>query len=420
MLHEFGHFLVARFFGVRVDVFSIGFGPRILGVKRGPTDYRVSALPFGGYVRMAGDNPSEERAGSPDEFLSKPRWQRVCIALAGPAMNMVTAICILTIYFMAAVPQATYADNPMSIAWVAPGSPAERAGIKSGDKIISLNGVESPTWSRAHWETNLSVPGVSIPLVIERDGQSISSSVRSNMDEGMMFGYPRERAIVGAVSPASPAEKAALKPGDQILSIDDTEIQNPSHSIFVVTSRKDKPVHLEILRGGKAIPLLAAAELKDAGDGRGPRWLLGFNFRPETQMKSRGLFEAAGFSVWFNYRLAGQIMESLGQLFQRKLSAKDFMGPIGIVTLSGRAAQTGVRNLAFLMAVISLNLGVLNLLPIPILDGGHIIMLGVEGIIRKDLSLKTKERFIQVGLVFLLIIFAFVMYNDVVRLIPHS
>jgi regulator of sigma E protease len=421
MLHEFGHFLVARFFGVRVDVFSIGFGPRLLGVKRGPTDYRLSALPFGGYVRMAGDNPSEERTGAPDEFLSKPRWQRVCIALAGPTMNMLTAICILTVHFMGNNPPTpVFYESPISVAWVAPGSPADHAGIKSGDKLIAINGADSPTWKRAHWETFFSVPGLSIPITIERNGQTVTTSVRSTMDEGKMFGYPYEPSLVDAVNPGEPAEKAGLRAGDQIISIDGQEIQSPGQFKEIVNQHQDKPSHLEVLRGGHKIPILVSGLWKDPGDGGGPRWMLGFQFRSDLQVTHTGIVEAAGFSVWFNYRLAGQIVESLGQLFQRKLSAKDFMGPVGIITLSGRTARTGIRNLSFLMAIISLNLGVLNLLPIPILDGGHILMLGVEGLIRKDLSLKTKERFIQVGLVFLLVIFAFVMYNDVVRLIPHS
>ncbi len=203
LIHEFGHFLVARYFDVR-DVFSIGFGTRLFGWKSSPTDYRISILPLGGYVRMAGDNISEERTGSPDEFLSKPRWQRALIALAGPVMNVIAAIIIMAIHFGGTLPQPIFADQPVTVAGVYRASSAERAGIQPGDKLIEINGTSNPNWDRARWESAFALPGAQIPVTIERDGQTTSTVVTASQDEFKMFGYPILPPIIETVAPNSP------------------------------------------------------------------------------------------------------------------------------------------------------------------------------------------------------------------------
>ena len=210
LIHGFGHFLVARYFDVRVDVFSIGFGTRLFGVKRGPTDYRVSILPLGGYVRMAGDNISEERTGAADEFLSKPRWQRALIALAGPAMNVIAAIIIMAIHFGGALPQPPFADQPVTVAGVYKASPADRAGIQPGDKLVEINGNANPNWDRARWESAFALPGAQIPVTIDRDGQTISTVVTASQDEFKMFGYPVLTPVIETVTPGSPSERALV------------------------------------------------------------------------------------------------------------------------------------------------------------------------------------------------------------------
>lgn len=418
-IHEFGHFLVARYFGVRVDVFSFGFGPRIVGIKRGDTDYRISPLPFGGYVKMAGDNISEERTGAPDEFLSKPRWQRVLIALAGPTMNILTALVIFAIYFSGTMQQPPYFDSPVVVAGVLSSSPADQAGIQPGDRIVAINGAENPTWSRAHWEAFFSTPGDLIPITIDRSGQTVSTSVRSTMFDYQMFGFTQESAVVHDVTAGQAAERAGLKPGDEILSVEGQPIQNPLQVNDIMQHREDKPTNIEISRGGHEEHLVFRASRRDPGDGI-VRWVVGFSFKDDRQPRSMGFVDAIGFSAWFSTRFCEQLVHTLGQLFVGRASPKEFLGPIGIVTLSGRAARSGFGSLSYLMALISLNLGVLNLLPIPILDGGHIFVLAIEGALRHDLSMKAKERFIQVGFVFILVVFAFVMYNDVIRLFQHS
>jgi regulator of sigma E protease len=422
IIHELGHFLVARFFGVRVDVFSFGFGPRLLGIKRGPTDYRISALPFGGYVRMAGDNPSEDRKGDPDEFLSKPRWQRALIAVAGPSMNIILAIVMFAFIFGGSSQLPIYSDKPVVVVAVAKDSAADKAGIRPGDTLVSINGVENPTWERAKFETELTAPNVEIPVTIERQGQSISTFVRSDFSEGDMFGIPAERIVVDTVSPNTPAQRADLRPGDEIVSVDGKKMQNLLQFSQEIEKTGDRSVLVGILRGGHSENLPVRPVKGDLGDGRGSRWTIGFSIvqDPDKHVVDKGVFESIKFSVWYGARFSQQFMVIVGQLFTGKASPKEFLGPLGIVTISGRAARHGFGNLSRLMALISLNLAVLNLLPIPILDGGHIAMLAVEGALRRDFSLKTKERFIQVGFVFILLIFAFVMYNDVLRFFVHS
>ena len=422
VIHEWGHFIVARYFGVRVDVFSFGFGPRLLGIKRGPTDYRISALPFGGYVRMAGDNPSEERAGAPDEFLSKPRWQRVLIALAGPGMNCILAVFLFAVMHGGRTQLPVYSDQPVVVAAVRKDSPAGKAGIQPGDTLVSINGVENPSWERAAEEMEVTAPNDEVPITMERQGRLITTWVRAASSVGEMFGYPEERVIVDSVTPGMPAQKAGLRPGDQITSLNGQSIGNFVEFTDAVERNGARPLQIGILRGGHPEFITVRPVKNDSNDGLGPRWLLGFYrvVNPDTHVVVRGPLESVKYSLWFSARISQLFLVTVGQLFVGKASPKDFFGPIGIVTVSGQAARHGFSSLSRLMAFISLNLAVLNLLPIPILDGGHILMLSIEGTLRHDLSLKIKERFIQVGFVFILLIFAVVMYNDVVRLIPHS
>jgi regulator of sigma E protease len=420
LIHEFGHFLVARYFDVRVDVFSIGFGTRLFGVKRGPTDYRVSILPLGGYVRMAGDNISEERTGAPDEFLSKPRWQRALIALAGPTMNVIAAIVIFAIHFGGVTSQTPYADKQMDVVGVFKGSPAQRAGILPGDRITAINGAENPTWERAHWEMGFALPGAQLPVTIDRSGQTVSTVVTADQDEYDMFGYPAETIIVDTVISGGPADRAGLKPGDFIISYNDAPVESWYQFLQLVKQQHDHPIQLMISRNGHPMRLQIRPENKDVGDGNGARWTIGFFRRNDSVQKSMGVLDSIGFSLWFNGRLAKQMVSVVGQLFVGKVSLKEMQGPVGIVSMSGKAARAGFGSLMFMMAFISLNLAVVNLLPFPILDGGHITMLAVEGALRQDLSIKAKERFIQVGFVFILVVFALVMYNDVLRLFQHS
>ncbi|MFY9530232.1 MAG: RIP metalloprotease RseP [Candidatus Acidiferrales bacterium] len=424
VVHEWGHFVAAKFFGVRVEIFSIGFGPRLWGRKRGDTDYRLSALPFGGYVKMAGDNPLEERSGAPDEFLSKPRWQRVLIAVAGPAMNILLAILLMIGLYKAGSPEPSYLSQPPVVAGVLPGSPAEQAGIQVGDRILKVNDTPTPKWEDAIFEADVAVSRSSISLELDRNGETREVEIHvtsKQMLEGFesLLGYPKEPVLVERITPGMPAEKAGLKAGDEVASVNGVALTSPPQLANMIKSSGGKPLSFAINRAGKDLTVVAQPIFGDPGDGAGKRWEVGFQLGTKMVPVSYPLGEAARRAVVWNLGMTRQIGDVLVGLFSGRVSLKQLEGPVGIARASGQAARRGPIAFMNLMAVISLNLGLLNLLPIPILDGGHVFLLTIEGILRRDLSVAVKERIVQVGLVFLLGVFAFVMYSDILKLIQN-
>lgn len=426
LIHEWGHFIAARLMGVRVDVFSIGFGPRIWGYRRGATDYRLSILPFGGYVKMAGDNPTEDRAGAPDEFLSKPRWQRVVIAVAGPTMNILFAVVVMLGLFMVGAPEAAYMSRPAQVAGVLPGSPAAQAGVQPGDVIVKIDGRKTANWEDALFEIGVAPTGARIVLSVQRDGiqeflQLPPAPPQNTRDEVQMMGYPQAPVVVGTVTSASPASKAGLQPNDKIISAGGQAMLNPLQFAPLIRNSGGKPLPIAVEHKGPAGTQTENLTLQpvygDPGDGE-KRWEIGITYGAENVYASHSFVDAANRSVRFNYRMGRQILHVLGGLFQGKVSLKQLGGPVGIAPQLGEAARHGIVDLLGLTAVISLNLGMLNLLPIPILDGGHVLVLVVEGLLRRDLSVAVKERFVQVGLVFLLGVIVFVTYYDILKLLP--
>ncbi len=420
-VHEWGHFIAAKLFGVRVEIFSLGFGPRLWGRKRGPTDYRVSALPLGGYVKMAGDNPVEERTGAPDEFLSKPRWQRVVIALAGPAMNLMLAVVLMVGLLMSGVQVPVYHDNPAEVAGVVSGTPAEQAGIRAGARIVQFAGTKDPTWEDIRFELLLLAPDKAVPVVFEQNGSRQSAVLRPPpvtrpCDEFALTGYPAEPVVVAGVGRDRPAERAGLQTGDVVLMVNGEAVVSPCQFAEVIEQSEGQLLHILVRRGEENITLAVRPEIMDRQDGRGPRYQIGVSFGTAAVERDYSLSQAIPRAFWWNVRLTRQILVVVGQLVQGKMSLKQLEGPLRIAQHSGEAARQGTTPFLQLMAIISLNLGILNLLPIPILDGGHVLMLSIEGLLRRDLSVKVKERFVQAGLVFLLVIFVIVMYNDVLKI----
>lgn len=420
LVHEWGHFLAARFFGVRVDIFSIGFGPRIYGRKRGPTDYRISLLPLGGYVKMAGDNPLEERTGSPDEFLSKPRWQRAIIALAGPTMNIALAFLLVAGLFFVGMEQPAYLEQPAVIAGIPRNSPAEKSGLKPGDQILAVNGKDTKTWERVIQEVVMAPSAGPLELLIDRGGQEMAVTTkgaarRDASDVYKSIGYPSDPVIVGDVRRGKPIDSAGITPGDEIVSINGEPAKNPFRFTEAIQESQGNPVTLEVLHERQKRTVRLEPYHEDPADGGGLRWLVGMGFDQAQVRKSHPLGQSLSLSWQANMMMGEQILGVVGQLFQGKMSLKQLGGPIEIGRQAGRALKQGADDFVRLMAVISMNLAILNLLPIPILDGGHILMLGIEGALRRDMSITFKERFVQVGLVFLLAIFVVVMYNDVLK-----
>ena len=419
LVHEWGHFVVAKLFGVRVEIFSIGFGPRLWGYKKGDTDYRISGLPLGGYVKMAGDNPLEERKGDPDEFLSKPRWQRVLIALAGPAMNIVLAVVILAGIYMHGSKQPAYLDRPMVLAGVLPGSTAQKAGLAAGDRIVRINGVTNPTWDEALIEVMSTLPGHSLSLVADRSGQQVSLSVPTGQELDEIFGYPQDRLIISSVVSGMPADRTGLKSGDEVLKVDGQPLGSRIEFPPLVEKSQGRPMDLEVRRGGQTLQVEVRAQQVGMKNGL-PHWQIGVGIQSgELVMRRLSVGRAITESVAENSRMTRLVVQVVVELLRGNMSISQLQGPLGIAQASGEAARQGIQDLLALMAMVGVNLAVLNLLPIPPLDGGHILMLFIEGTMRRDLSVRVKERFVTVSVVFLLLLFAIVMYNDVLRLLPH-
>lgn len=414
LVHEWGHFVAAKAFGVRVEVFSIGFGPRIWGWKREPTDYRISILPVGGYVKMAGDNPLEERAGAPDEFLSKTRWQRFVIAIAGPAMNVILALLIFWgIFWLQGIPYPEYVKQPAVAAGAPSGTP-----VMAGDQIVEVNGVKTPTWDNVFTEAGKAKPDSELNIVVRRAGTNVPLTVHVPQQpaNSNFLGYPRAEAKIEEVGPGTPAAKAGMKAGDLIVAMDGTPVAAWGQLVDKVHESDGHTIDFLVERGGRKLAFPIKPQQVPNADGQ-QVWQIGILNSVKELYQRQGFATSAKEA--YNATVGGlkQIVEVLGGLFSGRVSMRQLLGPVGIARVSGEAAKRGVTSLLELMAVISLNLGLLNLLPIPILDGGHVLMLAIESVLRRDLSIAVKERFVQVGLVFLLGIFAFVMYSDILRLI---
>jgi regulator of sigma E protease len=447
LVHEWGHFIAARIFGVRVDVFSIGFGPRLFGWKRGATDYRVSALPLGGYVRMAGQDPSEidsanstsipvkakdEKTqspalvrGAPDELMSKPRWQRALISFAGPFVNLIFPVLLLTVYFLTiGIPYPAYEDKPVQVTAVPANSPAAAAGLHSGDKVVALEGEQNPNWEQAEKVITKLTPNSKLSMEVEQAGTRRSLSVpveQKDLEQPeRLLGLAPIRPVLEDVAPGLPAQRAGLKENDLIAAVDGQKIQWWGEFTERVRGSNGKPVALDVDRKGQPLHLVVTPQA--ATNDRGETvYQIGVQVHEDTAYKRVAFPEGARYAGQVTVQKIKETAGIVGQLFSGRVSLKQLQGPVGISRAAGQAARKGPLAIISLMVLISVNLGILNLLPIPILDGGHILLLGIEGILRRDMSLAFKERFVQVGLVFLLVVFAIVMYNDVVRLLPiHS
>jgi regulator of sigma E protease len=422
LVHEFGHFAVAKYFGVRVEVFSIGFGKRLLGFKKGDTDYRISAIPLGGYVKMSGENPMDERTGDAGEFLSHPRWQRFLIALAGPAMNIMLAIALLTGVYMVHYEYPAVLDEPAVVGWVNPNTPAERAGIQIGDKIVRVEEIQNPNWEQVDVKDALS-PNQPLKFAIERDGKItekilVPEPLGPNQ-YGVMGWVPKESSVtLTTIEPGMPAEKAGLKVGDQILTANGQDIPALEALVQMLNRTKDQPLELVVLRNGQKKTFTVKPTLAPAGPGQELRYRIGVSSVP-TKVVKLNFAEALRRSLSDNKKSSFLILELLQKMVERKVSMRQVDGPIGIGSAVGAAArEEGWTPLLLITAAISLNLGIMNLLPIPILDGGVILLLFIEGLMQKEISLPIKERIYQAAFVFLVLFAVMVIYNDLVKTLP--
>jgi regulator of sigma E protease len=420
-IHELGHFLLARWNGVRVLTFSLGFGPKLLKVQRGDTEYCISAIPLGGYVKMAGENPDDPQTGADDEFLSKSKWQRFQILIAGPVMNLLLAVVLLAVVLLQGAPVLAFLDRPAVIGAVQAGSPAEKAGILPGDTITKFGTNDVRTWehldmavgTRPEREVDVTVirNGVEQRLRVRPDLTELKTRNGARFEVGAIGVLPDAHPIVATLVAGKPAESAGIKVDDEIIAIDGERMVFASQIAESISKKPaDKPIEFQIRRGGVDQTIVVTPYRE------GDRTMVGLGPRELTRSYKPSFFEAIGMSVQRNYELAGLILNTLKDLVTGAASPKQLMGPVGIAQLSAESAQAGWIALLSLMASISLNLGLLNLMPIPVLDGGHIFIMAVETISRRDFSLQVKEKMLFVGFVLLMTLMVTVIYNDLTRI----
>ena len=424
VLHEFGHFIVAKLFKIRVETFSVGFGPRLFGKKWGHTDYRISAIPLGGYVKLGGDesNAPLEGASAPDippeeMFNLRPRWQRVLVALAGPVMNILTA---LAIPFTAAMMYGVPATPAPVVYYVMQGGAAEQAGLKAGDRIISFNGTEHPSWDVINGDALLS-PGRPMPMIINRDGSELSLTITptSRTENGETAGfldfipdYGGLPVIVGDVFNGSPADETGLKTGDRLVTVGNEQVKSAMQvTEYVRTHGGQVPITVE--RNGQMVQLTTPERRMEGTK-------LGFRVGEQYPLHDATVALAAKYAYDTNIQILRLTGKALGQVFTGQRSVRNTLsGPIGIY----QAAQKSVERLGWdgvfgMLGFLSLNLGIFNLLPIPVLDGGAIFLLLIEGLlalIGLSISTAVRDRIQQVGFVMVLMLMVFVIGNDLIK-----
>jgi len=438
IVHEFGHFAVAKLCGVRVEEFSVGFGPRLFGVKYGDTDYKVCLLPLGGYVKMTGETPDQitttaeetegkDLASDPGAFTSHPRWQRMLIGVAGPVSNFILAFVLMFFYYGWINEVPKHEVKTTTVEWVVADSPAAKAGLQPGDVITRFDSVNNPDWNQVNERTYLN-QNSNIPFTVDRAGQSVDLSL--NMppaakgqddfdisDVGMIQQYVPGPIGVQEVSPGTPAAQAGLLPGDQIQSVDGHPFHTIQALLAYMQSGKGKPISLSVVRNGVTLPPIIAHPSNTA-DQASKDYKLGFTWVPFPYGPSPlGAKAAIRKSAKFCKENSTLIIEVLGRIFTRKVSVSQLSGPVGIARMAGTAAEMKEWAPKFgLAAAISLNLGILNLMPFPILDGGLILLLIIESVIRRDIEVNVKERIYQAAFVVLVAFFAFIIFNDVTKL----
>lgn len=408
--HESGHFLLAKAFGMRVFIFSFGFGKRLFGFKRGDTDYRVSLIPLGGYVKLEGEpddviSENTPPRGDGNDFMSRPRWQRLIVYLAGPAMNAVLAVLTFTIIFMlgVGVPGVRY-DVP-TIGAIDPRSPAAAAGLEPGDTITRFDGEPAEDWEQVQIGI-LMRPNRDIAIEVARGGERLAKSVHARMVEDNMGDigvFPLVR--VGQVLAGSPAETAGLKVDDGLLRVAGSPLQSFADVPAKVRAAADQPIPFEILRGAERLTLNIAPR-----EGR-------VGISEKFVIKKFGFTRAVKEAFRETWDRTVQMVSLLKQLLTFRVAAKSALsGPIGIAQAAGEAARTGVVSILFLIALLSISVGVLNLFPMAPLDGGHIAVLMAEMVIRRDLSEKLKLVFLNAGFVLVMALMVFILYSDLSKI----
>lgn len=411
-VHEAGHHMVAKLFGVRVVVFSLGFGKRLWGFRHRGTDYRVSAIPLGGYVRMGGELP-EERTGDPSDFLSKPRWQRILVYLAGPAMNVVLSVGLIAAVFMAGIELQAMQDIPSIVGTVEEDSPGAEAGIEPGDRILSIAGKAVDRWKEVAFVLATS-PERPVEIELLRDETTMRVVVTPTKVPRYEFGdagiYPKLLLRFSEIFKDTPAASAGFRSGDEVRKVDGQVVTEVEEFVSYIETHAGTEIAIEVLRRDD---LMTLAVTPEAIEGKGKIGVRLGSFRRLS------LSEAVVESVKFNVDIIDKSILILGKLFSSEIAPKSALsGPIEIAAWSGRAARRGFKDLIYTMGFLSISIGFMNLMPIPVLDGGHISILLVESVLRRDLSLVLKERITQFGFMMLMTLMAMVIFFDLSKNLP--
>ncbi|MCI0568300.1 MAG: RIP metalloprotease RseP [Acidobacteria bacterium] len=414
LIHELGHFTVAKLLGIKVEVFSIGFGPRLFGIRRGDTDYRLSLLPLGGYVKMLGENPDENLQGDPREFLSRPKRERLAVLFMGPITNILAALIIMAGVYQAGIPEPAYLSRPAIVGAVDPDSPAAKAGVSTGDRILRFGNHPIKDWNDLQTKVAFS-PGQSVSVVLERGGETLTKDLRLESVTDYQYGYagifPEMPAQILQVEPGLPADKAGLKAADRVVKIDGEPIVHFERATRLFQQSAGKPLALGVRRGNSELSL-TVVPVEEEGKGRlGIAW----NLAAEEAIRKYPLTEALVQSAQWNWDNAGLLFTTLGKLLTAQISPRMMSGPIDIFKISGQQFQEGWTHFFLIMSLVSLQLGVINLLPFPVLDGGHILIICIEGLMRRELSLKIKERVMQTGFYLLIGLMGAIIYLDIAK-----
>lgn len=411
VVHEAGHLIVAKAFNVKVLTFSVGFGRKLWSIQRGETEYRVAAVPLGGYVRLGGENVEEATGDDPREFLSKPRWQRILVYLAGPAMNVILAIAIFAGLFMVGIEVTNLTSVPPVIGEVDAGSSAAKAGLHRGDQIVSVKGKAVDDWMEVMMELVTS-PGRPVPIGVKRGDKVFRvelTPVRNPRDDsGDLAGLnPLFRPQITQVLKDSPAQAAGFRAGDEVRTVAGRPVALDRDFIAAISRRANQPTEIQVMRDGRLLTLNVTPRL----EGKDGKIGVGIGL---FQRYSPG--HAIVQSVRYNIQIVRSTFWVIGKIFTREVSAKSALsGPIGIAQATGEAARMGFKQLLYMMGLLSISIAVMNLLPIPILDGGQISILMVEEVIRRDLPLRMKEVISQVGFVMILLLMFVVIWFDLMK-----
>lgn len=435
-VHEMGHYLVARWNGVRVEVFSIGFGPELYGWDgKSGTRWKIASIPLGGYVKFFGDSNAASAADkdvvstlSSDEqavsFHHKRLGQRAAIVAAGPIANFIYAIVVLAGLFILYGQRIT----PPEIGRVLPDGAGAAAGLVAGDVVLEIDGDTVTRFEDVN-EAVFMNPDRTIPIVVRRGDDTLTLSVTPTEVEtdpangpvslfGVIDVFPANKAIIGAVRPDSPAQAAGFLAGDHIVRIDNAPVDNFERLQDMVAASAGRELQVDVERNGETVRLQVAAERHTTETAAGvavDRWLLGIERAPRPLYR-HGALSALGEAVKVSVNMVDRTFEYVGQMIMGTRGTEELGGPLRIAHVSGQAAQGGLEQLVLLSVLLSLNLGIINLFPVPVLDGGHLLFYACEAIRGKPLTERMQEYAFRVGLMMILGLTVFVTWNDLVNL----